>query len=109
MLNKTTLMVTFLTALSPSVAAAQCAMASTGAGCVSVPQSAAAPRPSPVEIGSYLTRGEHSIMMNAGYYGFPPVRDGWVYIRIEDDVYRVDFSSFEVLEQVTYQANYYFR
>jgi hypothetical protein len=108
MLNKTTVSIIVLTCIAPSFAAAQCLMASTGASCVTAPVSSE-PRPSPVEIGSYLTRGEHSIMMNAGYYGFPPVTDGWVYIRINDDVYRVDFRSFEVLEQVTYQANYYFR
>jgi hypothetical protein len=107
MLDKAITLVSVLTILSPSGLAAQCLMASTGASCVSVPTSSAPP-PSPIEIGSYLTRGEHSIMMNAGYFGLPPVSDGWVYVRIENDVYRVDFGSFEVLEQVTYQTNYYF-
>ncbi|SFR41127.1 hypothetical protein SAMN04488005_1605 [Yoonia tamlensis] len=108
MLGKTIALACSLACFSPSIAAAQCLMANTSASCVTAPVSTT-PRPSPVEIGSYLERGEHSIMMNADYYGLPPVRDGWVYMRIEDDVYRVDFRTFQVLEQVTDQTNYYFR
>ncbi|KJZ20284.1 hypothetical protein [Loktanella sp. S4079] len=92
----------------PNQSLAQCRIAVAGTNCVAVPRSTA-PRPSPVEIGSFLERGEHSILMNASYYGLPPVQDGWVYIRIEDDLFRVDFSTYEVLERVTYMVNHHWR
>ncbi len=57
--------------------------------------------PAPVEIGSILPKGAFSMLMNATWYGLPPAKDGWVYFRVEDDVYRVDFETREVLERVT--------
>ena len=93
--------------LVPASASAQCRMAVAGANCVTVPQSARTyvPPPDPVEIGDVLERGEYSMLMNARYYGLPSVSDGWVYMRIEDEIYRVDWRSHEVLEKVTDQAN----
>ena len=89
----------------PSTAAAQCRMAVAGANCVTVPQSARTAVVDPVEIGDTLERGEYSMLMNSRYYGLPSVSDGWVYMRIEDEIYRVDWRSHEVLEKVTDQAN----
>jgi len=91
----------------PSVSLAQCRMAVAGSNCVTVPQSAQTARniKGPVEVGEILERGEYSMLMNSGYYGLPRVSDGWVYMRIEDDIYRVDWVSHEVLERVTDQAN----
>lgn len=91
-----------LTAL-PSLATAQCRIAVAGTACVTVPQSQP-PRPGPVSIGDTLERGAYSMLMNARYYGLPDARDGWIYMRIEDDIYRVDWRSHEVLERVTDQA-----
>jgi hypothetical protein len=91
-----------ITAL-PSLASAQCRIAIAGTSCVSVPQPLT-PRPGPVEIGETLERGQYSMLMNARYYGLPNARDGWVYMRIEDEIYRVDWRSHEVLERVTDQA-----
>ena len=88
----------------PTLAAAQCRMAVAGASCVVVPQSQANSEP-PVEIGEVLERGQYSMLMNSRYYGLPAVSDGWVYMRIEDDIYRVDWRSHKVLELVTDQAN----
>ena len=85
------------------VASAQCQVAIPGTACVAVPQPLN-PAPPPVEIGQTLERGQYSMLMNARYYGLPNVRDGWVYMRIEDDIYRVDWKSHEVLERVTDQA-----
>lgn len=51
--------------------------------------------------GDVLKRGAYSILLNAGYYGLPETSDGWVYMRIEDDVFRVDWQSQVVLERVT--------
>ncbi len=90
----------------PQAAAAQCRMAVAGANCVAVPQSqSTTARKGPVEIGTILARGEYSMLMNSRYYGLPAVSDGWVYMRIEDDIYRVDWRTHEVLELVTHQAN----
>ena len=91
-----------MTAL-PSLTSAQCRIAIAGTSCVSVPQPLT-PRPGPVEIGETLERGQYSMLMNARYYGLPNARDGWVYMRIEDEIYRVDWRSHEVLERVTDQA-----
>ncbi len=87
-----------------ATASAQCRISVEGTACVSVPQPLT-PTPSPVEIGEVLERGAYSMMMNSRYYGLPAVTDGWVYMRIEDEIYRVDWLSHEVLEQVTHLAN----
>jgi hypothetical protein len=93
-----------LVATLPSIAPAQCRIAVAGTACVSVPQSSA-PRPTPVNVGDVLERGQYSMLMNARYYGLPTVSDGWVYMQIEEDIYRVDWRSHEVLERVTDQAS----
>ena len=88
----------------PTLAHAQCRMAVAGAACVVVPQSAESAE-QPVEIGQVLERGQYPMLMNSRYYGLPSVSDGWVYMRIEDEIYRVDWLSQTVLENVTDQAN----
>ena len=95
----------------PFMAEAGCLTAATGAGCVEArarPEgatlaSASVTTPA-VAIGQTLDRGAYSILMNAEYYGLPPVSDGWVYMRVERDVFRVDWRSHEVLERVTDEA-----
>ena len=97
-----------LLALAPA-AQAQCRFAAIGAGCAEVEQSeprmvmvkARPPAPPPVEIGEVLERGQYSMLMNAAYYGLPLPRDGWVYFRIDRDVYRVDYRTMTVLERAT--------
>ncbi|WP_439155253.1 hypothetical protein [Yoonia sp.] len=90
-------------AIIPTVGFAQCRITIPGTACVAVPQPAI-PRPGPVDIGDTLERGQYSMLMNARYYGLPDARDGWVYMRIADDIYRVDWRSHTVLERVTDQA-----
>lgn len=93
-----------LSASLPAMAQAQCRIAIAGTACVAVPQSTT-PKPDPVAIGDVLERGEYQMIMNARYYGLPAVSDGWVYMRIEDDIYRVDWRTHTVLEKVTDQAS----
>lgn len=88
----------------PTIGQAQCRIAVAGASCVAVPQPLT-PVAGPVEIGDVLERGRYSVLMNARYYGLPTVSDGWVYFRIEEDIYRVDWRSHRVLERVTHQAS----
>jgi len=90
--------------LTATSAQSQCRIAVAGTSCVAIPQPLT-PEPGPVEIGEILERGQYSILMNARYYGLPAVSDGWVYMRIEDEIYRVDWRSHRVLEQVTDQAS----
>ncbi|RYH03245.1 hypothetical protein EU805_05845 [Salipiger sp. IMCC34102] len=93
--------------LPPAPATAQCRMASIGAGCATAPirrVSPPDPGPPPVDIGEILDRGRYSMLMNAGYYGLPLPQDGWVYFRIERDIYRVDYRTMEVLERATAEA-----
>ncbi|WP_342075504.1 hypothetical protein [Yoonia sp. SS1-5] len=88
----------------PQLADAQCRIKVAGTSCVAVPQSTT-PKPGPVAVGDILERGEYSMLMNARYYGLPAVSDGWVYMRIEEDIYRVDWRTHRVLERVTDQAS----
>lgn len=92
-----------LLACMPVATAAQCRIAVAGTACVAVPQSSAT-APDPVKVGDILKRGEYQMIMNARYYGLPAVSDGWVYMRIEDEIYRVDWRTHRVLEKVTDQA-----
>ena len=100
-----------LFALWAGAAQAQCLTASTGAGCATAkfikppPTKAETLGPPPVEIGSYIDRGEYTIILNARWYGLPDARDGWVYYRIEDDVYRVDYRTMQVLERATAETS----
>lgn len=55
-----------------------------------------------LDIGATIPRGEYSILLNAEYYGLPAVTNGWVYMNVERQVYRVDFFTHEVLENVTH-------
>ncbi len=98
------LFITLIAATLPQMGAAQCRIAVAGTACVAIPKPTT-PRPGPVEIGQVLERGQYSMLMNARYYGLPTVSDGWVYMRIEDEIYRVDWRSHEVLERVTHKAS----
>ncbi len=93
-----------IAATLPTLSHAQCRIAVAGTSCVAIPRPLV-PVPGPVEIGDVLERGEYSMIMNARYYGLPTVSDGWVYMRIEDDIYRVDWRSHTVLERVTHKAS----
>lgn len=90
---------------------AQCLTANTGAGCstakiISVPKAPTRTLgPAPVEIGSILPRGKYTMILNARWYGLPDAADGWVYFRIVDDVYRVDYRTMEVLERATAETS----
>ena len=104
--------------LFPLAVSAACSTVDSGARCVrALPETfdldvptrpaamSSASTPSPeVGIGEVVPRGEYSIILNADYYGLPPVSDGWVYMRIGQDAYRVDWQSHQVLERVTEEA-----
>ena len=98
------LILLILATFLPITAEAQCRIAIAGTACVAVPQSSAK-APDPVQIGDVLERGQYQMIMNARYYGLPAVSDGWVYMRIEDDIYRIDWRTHTVLEKVTDQAS----
>ena len=89
----------------PAPAPSWAACAERGTGCPAVPIRAslamASPGPTSPAVGDVLERGAHSILLNAGYYGLPPVSDGWVYVRVGREVFRVDWRSHEVLARVT--------
>jgi hypothetical protein len=104
-------------------AALACATARTGATCVRVLDSLAVAVPSrpdhvervaasssssaaspSVQVGDILQRGDYSLILNADYYGLPAVSDGWVYMRVGHDAYRVDWQTHQVLERVTERA-----
>lgn len=110
--------------LFPLAVSAECATADAGARCLSVlpdtiglevpsrpegfgeveARSSASTPSALVDVGAVVPRGEYSIIINADYYGLPPVSDGWVYMRIGQDAFRVDWQSHQVLERVTEEA-----
>lgn len=61
-------------------------------------------RGAPIPPGTILPRNKYNILLLADYYGLPAVEDGWVYVAVERNVYRVDFRTFRVLELVTDQT-----
>jgi hypothetical protein len=104
--------------LMPAFAHAECRTSAAGARCVRVIDpslrpaevlraaaltSSSAATPS-VHIGDVLPRGAYSVILNADYYGLPPASDGWVYMRVGQDAYRVDWNTHQVLERVTDKA-----
>ncbi len=103
--------------IAPGSAKAACFLEGSGAGCLQaadVPSrpalsvqftmsSTSAPNPL-AGVGAVLPRGEYSLILNADYYGLPPVSDGWVYMRVGADAFRVDWNTHQVLERVTNQA-----
>ncbi|MBP1805461.1 hypothetical protein [Rubellimicrobium aerolatum] len=96
----------------PDPARAACRTEGTGARCIRVLDAPAgtgarsgSSAPSPlVQVGELVPRGRYSIILNADYYGLPPVSDGWVYMRIGADAFRVDWRTHQVLERVTDRA-----
>ncbi len=98
-----------------SAAEAQCRMAVAG-NCQTVPEDKQTllplmdlDLPDLFDVGDQIPRGEYHIMMDRTYFGLPPVADGWVYMHIGDEIFRVDWESHRVLEKVTWQANDNFR
>ncbi|WP_208348613.1 hypothetical protein [Pseudaestuariivita rosea] len=55
--------------------------------------------------GDTVLVGQYDLLLNSGYYGLPPVRDGWVYIRTRTHVYRLDWKSHTILADVTNQTS----
>ena len=88
-----------------STAEAQCRLATTGAACVSVPvrEAFVYPDDGPVAIGTALPRDTWPTIWETEYYGLPRVAERWIYVRVEDDLYRVDWRTLEVLERVTHR------
>lgn len=96
-------------------ALAECRMAAAG-NCQTVPEDKRTllplidmDLPDAYSVGDRIPRGTYSILMDRAYYGLPPVADGWVYMHIGDEIFRVDWDSHEVLEKVTWRANDNFR
>ncbi|MFQ6549582.1 hypothetical protein AADZ90_016640 [Aestuariibius sp. 2305UL40-4] len=79
-----------------------CLTSRTGAGCVTVPVSSRKP---PLENGLVLERGKHNLLMNVDYYGLEPVRDGWVYMEIDEEIYRVDWSTHAIVGHVGHRRS----
>lgn len=97
-----------LLAFLPTSALAECENPRPGKGCLTakiIRLPPPKPAPPPVEIGEIIPRGKYSMVLNARWYGLPDARDGWIYFRIEDEVYRVDYQTMEVLERATSETS----
>jgi hypothetical protein len=104
-----------LAAAGPALA--DCATASTGARCITAPRDGAAPsgtagrrvtarqRTPRFAPGDVLPRGSYRLLLNSGYYGLPPVEDGWRYYEVEGRVLRVRPDTLEVIGDATAETN----
>ena len=100
-----------LSLIVPSPAVAQCRLATTGAACVSVPvrEAHVYPDDGPVAVGATLPRDTWPTLWETEYHGLPRPAEAWIYVRVEDDLYRVDWRTMEVLERVTHRMRRPFR
>ena len=73
-----------------------------GAKCLTPPPDRVTKR---IVVGEILPRGEYVMVMNATFYGLPPVPEGSLYFKVNRRVLRVDAETYEVLEDVTEQLN----
>jgi hypothetical protein len=48
---------------------------------------------------------EYQILTNTAYYGLPAPSDGWVYMRVEHRLFRVDLGTRQVVADATHEAN----
>lgn len=105
------------TLLGSSAATAACLTADTQANCAlagdvssgaasqaELARSSTSAPSALAQVGDVLPRGRYSVVVNAEYYGLSPVADGWVYVRVGHDAFRVDWDTHQVLERVTDQA-----
>ena len=53
----------------------------------------------PIEIGGTLPL-KYMMVVNLWDYDLPRPRDGWVYFEVDEEIYRVDLNSREILELV---------
>jgi hypothetical protein len=65
------------------------------------PKRASAP---PFEVGQPLP-ARYQMLTNTAYYGLEPPRDGWVYVRVDRWLFRMDLATRRILEDVTSSAN----
>ena len=95
---------------------AACSTQSTAARCVAAPTSGGAAgragrwvgvpqRAAPFRPGDVLPRGKYRRLLNSGYYGLPPVEDGWRYYEVEGRVLRVRPDTLEVIDDATAETN----
>lgn len=111
-----TLIILTLVLGATTASAQSCRLALTGANCVKagppLPDRESAivrlksgqQRGEALAPGTILPRNQYNVLLLADYYGLPAVQDGWVYIEVERNVYRVDFRTYRVLEMVTDQT-----
>ncbi|WP_139300580.1 hypothetical protein [Wenxinia saemankumensis] len=80
-------------------------MAGAGAACAEIRGPSAVPTdlgPGPYAVGETVPRtGAGTILHQPWYYGLPRAEGAWIYLRVEDDVYRVSVAEYRVIERVT--------
>ncbi len=77
-----------------TTANASCRMATAGAKCAAAPTL----RP-PLPAGTPLPE-DAKLLLNPDYYGLPPVDGAWRYYVVNNELYRVDSRSLEVIERI---------
>lgn len=100
---------------STTTLSAQCLMATSGATCEVAGPSYK--RVNPIDQlrdsyargpelppGTVLPRGKYNVLLLSSYYGLPPVSDGWVYMEVDRNIYRVDFRTYTIIDMVTDQT-----
>ncbi|NSX56391.1 hypothetical protein [Parasulfitobacter algicola] len=54
--------------------------------------------------GDVIPVGKYSLLLNTQYYGLPRATDGWVYMQIDEHVYRVDWKTHTILSLATLET-----
>lgn len=87
--------------LAATFAVSEAEACASGARCLTPPQKSA---PAFVP-GDTLSPGSFNVLLNSLYYGLPQTDDGSWYVTIDRRVLRIDPRTYEVIEDVTLEAN----
>ena len=71
------------------------------AKCIEAPESAYV---APHAVGERLEKGTFEVLLNVTYHGLPPSDGSFWYVRTEGRIYKVKPGTFEILEDMTYDA-----
>jgi hypothetical protein len=98
-MSRTPVFLVVLAALAPAAAEAACRIKT--AKCIEAPESAYV---APHAVGERLEKGTFEVLLNVTYHGLPPSDGSFWYVRTEGRIYKVKPGTFEILEDMTYDA-----
>lgn len=91
--------VVFSVGSEPSYA---CSITASGSKCERAPVSKPTQNVSKYKVGDQLPRGQYMVVVGTKWYGLPPASDGAVYFNVDGRALRVNFTTMEVLEDMSH-------